>query len=178
MSHSPSTELLPGEGPSNASVVNKRFEELGADIHEIRQDILEGKEAQTRMEQELLTAISNVETQLHCIMLSLPTTQWRRPSELGSTESVYHSAAHSRTSSEVDQDMDGRIRSRTQLPTTLHLQIRSKQLPADCLTPPLLRECKLDYVPEEDTDLELNTQVRQRSMCAPFNRIAIAYLCV
>ena len=82
MSHLPSTELLPGEGPSNASVVNKRFEELGADIHEIRQDISEVKEAQTRMEQELLTAINNVDAQLG-IMRSL-----RRPS-LGSSESVY-----------------------------------------------------------------------------------------
>ena len=171
MSHSPSTELLPGEGPSNASVVNKRFEELATDIHEIRQDILEGREAQTRMELQLLTAINNVDAQLGT-MQSLPPVLWRRPS-LGSTESVYYVCPSSLTNSEGNPDMDGRIRSRTQPPTTLHLQFDSKQLPADRLTPPL-SEYKLDYVPEGNTDLELNTQVRERSMCATFNRITIA----
>ena len=153
--------------------VNKRIEEIGADIYEMRQDILEVKGAQTRMEQQLLEAISNVDVQLHCIMRSLPTAQWRRTPELDSTESVYYVCPSSLTNSEGNPDMDGRIRSRTQPPTTLHLQFDSKQLPADRLTPPL-SEYKLDYVPEGNTDLELNTQVRERSMCATFNRITIA----
>ena len=161
MSHSPSTELLPGEGPSNASVVNKRFEVSGADIHEIRQEISEVKEAQTRMEQQLLAAISNVDAQLHCIMQSLPTAQWRRPSELGSRESVYQTAPSSRTNSKGDQDMDGRIRSHTYTPSTLLLHTDSKLPPVDCPTSPILRECKLDHVPEENMDLEL--QVRQHT---------------
>ena len=164
ISYSPSTELLPGEGPSSASVVNKRFEELGADIHEIRQDISEVKEAQTRMEQELLTAISNVDAQLHCIMQSLPPAQQQRPSKLDSSGSVYYTAPSSRINS---NDMDGIARFHTQPPSTLLLQMDSKQLPMDHPMSPTLMECKLDHVPKENTDLELHTQVRQHSMHAP-----------
>ena len=75
MSHSPSTELLP-RGPLNASVVTIELQSVNKRIDEIRQDILEVKEAQTRMEQQVLTAISNVDAQLHCIMQSLPPAQW------------------------------------------------------------------------------------------------------
>ena len=162
MSHLPSTELLP-RGPLNARVVAIELQSVNKRIDEIRQDILEVKEAQTRMEQQVLTAIGNVDTQLHCIMRSLPTAQWRRPSELGSRESVYQTAPSSRTNSKGDQDMDGRIRSHTHPPSTLLMHIDSKLPPVDRPTSPILRECKLDHVPEENTDLELDTQVRQHT---------------
>ena len=147
------------------------------EIREIRKDVLEVKEAvkklvmgqqvevQMRMEQQQqLGAISNVETQLHDTMQP---AQWPRVSELGSTESVYQTAPSSRTNSKSSQDMGGpvsmpvRVRCLAQPPTTLNLQTDSKQQPVDQPTSPISRDSRLDYVPEENTDLELSPQVRQ-----------------
>ena len=141
--------------------------EMSKEIHEIRQDILSVKATQ----QQLLEAISNVESRLQYTTQPLPPAQWPRVAELGSSESVYYTCPHSRANSKGDHDLMGqygRRRCNTQPPATLNPQVDSKQPHADQKTSPISKNGKLDYVPEESTDRELSTRVRQSNMHAPF----------
>lgn len=139
----------------------KHIKELREQIHEIKEDI--GR--QTRMEQQLLGAVSNVEEQLHCIMHFLPPA-WQGASGLGSFASVYQTCQHSRRSSDdpesqhyINEVMSPEAaRGRRQsLPATLHLPTVSKQQFEVWQTATTLRD-KLDHIAEEPTDL--STQVR------------------
>ena len=73
--------------------------EMSKEIHEIRQDILSVKATQ----QQLLRAISNVESHLQCTTQPLPPAQRRRVAELGSSESVYYTCR--RASSKGDHGL-------------------------------------------------------------------------
>ena len=73
--------------------------EMSKEIHEIRQDILSVKATQ----QQLLRAISNVESHLQGTTQPLPPAQGRRVPELGSSESVYYTCR--RASSKSDHGL-------------------------------------------------------------------------
>ena len=137
--------------------------EMSKEIHEIRQDILSVKATQ----QQLLRAISNVESHLQCTTQQLPPAQWQRVAELGSSESVYYSCPRSRENSKGDHDLligqHGRRRCNTQPPATLNLQVDSKQPHVDQKTSPNSKNGKLDYVADKSTDRELSTKVRHQT---------------
>ena len=138
--------------------------EMSKEIHEIRQDILSVKATQ----QQLLRAISNVESHLQCTTQPLPPAQRRRVAELGSSESVYYSCPHSRANSKGDHDLigqHGRQRCNTQPSATLNPQVDSTSQPTNQptqppVTSPFSKNGKLDDVLEESTDRELSTKVR------------------
>lgn len=173
-----STSSLPEDNQPHTSSFTSRNVHFKVDlaikhIKEMREEINESKEEreiQTRLLQQVLGAVNNVEAQLYHIMQYLPPGQWPFLSEVGSISSVYQTCPNSRRDSDQDYRQQGselmaseasRFR-RQSLPPTLSLSTNTNHRlvqAAATLRDKIAMEC----IDEEPMDH--STQVRQFKVC-------------
>lgn len=139
----------------------------------MREEINESKEEreiQTRMLQQVLGAVNNVEAQLYHIMQHLPPGQWQFLSEVGSISSVYQTCPNSRRDSDQEYRQQGselmaseasRFR-RQSLPLTLSLSTNTNHRLAQAAAT-LRDKIAMECIDEEPMDH--STQVRQFKVC-------------